>query len=82
MDNEGYIHYSHTAKVFSTDPMVEVAPNAVEIMGSYGYAEVYGMEKIIQISIGANELIRSHAWHRSDLLRWRSRWIRISEIEW
>ena len=49
--------------MFATDAVIEVVPNAVEIMGTYGYAEEYGVEKIIQLSIEADELIRSHAWH-------------------
>jgi len=65
---KGNIHFSHMAKVFATDAAMEVASNAVELMGSYGYAKEYGVEKImrdvkiIQIYIGSNELIRAHAW--------------------
>jgi len=68
MTTKGNIHYSHMAKVFATDAAMEVALNAVELMGSYGYAKEYGVEKImrdvkiIQIYIGSNELIRSRAW--------------------
>jgi butyryl-CoA dehydrogenase len=68
MTTKGNIHYSHMAKVFATDAAMEVASDAVELMGSYGYAKEYGVEKImrdvkiIQIYIGSNELIRSHAW--------------------
>ena len=69
MTTKGNIHYSHMAKVFATDAAMEVSSDAVELMGSYGYAKEYGVEKImrdvkiIQIYIGSNELIRSHAWH-------------------
>jgi alkylation response protein AidB-like acyl-CoA dehydrogenase len=48
---------------------MEVSSDAVELMGSYGYAKEYGVEKImrdvkiIQIYIGSNELIRAHAWN-------------------
>jgi alkylation response protein AidB-like acyl-CoA dehydrogenase len=68
MTTKGNIHYSHMAKVFATDAAMDIASNAVELMGSYGYAKEYGVEKImrdvkiIQIYIGSNELIRSHAW--------------------
>jgi butyryl-CoA dehydrogenase len=68
MTTKGNIHYSHMAKVFATDAAMEVSSDAVELMGSYGYAKEYGVEKImrdvkiIQIYIGSNELIRSHAW--------------------
>lgn len=68
MTTKGNIHYSHMAKVFATDAAMEVASDAVELMGSYGYAKEYGVEKImrdvkiIQIYIGSNEMIRAHAW--------------------
>jgi alkylation response protein AidB-like acyl-CoA dehydrogenase len=68
MTTKGNIHYSHMAKVFATQSAMEVASDAVELMGSYGYAKEYGVEKImrdvkiIQIYIGSNELIRAHAW--------------------
>jgi len=68
MTTKGNIHYSHMAKVFATDAAIEVASDAVELMGSYGYSKEYGVEKImrdvkiIQIYIGSNELIRSHGW--------------------
>lgn len=68
MITKGNIHYSHMAKVFATDAATEVASDAVELMGSYGYAKEYGVEKImrdvkiIQIYIGSNEMIRAHAW--------------------
>ena len=65
---KGNIHYSHMAKVFATQSAMEVSSDAVELMGSYGYAKEYGVEKImrdvkiIQIYIGSNEMIRGHAW--------------------
>ena len=65
---KGNTHYAHMAKVFATDAAMDIASNAVELMGSYGYAKEYGVEKImrdvkiIQIYIGSNELIRAHAW--------------------
>jgi len=68
MTTKGNIHYAHMAKVFATDAAMDVASDAVELMGSYGYAKEYGVEKImrdvkiIQIYIGSNELIRAHAW--------------------
>lgn len=67
-NTKGNIHYSHMAKVFATDAAMEIATNAVELMGSYGYSKEYGVEKImrdvkiIQIYIGSNEMIRAHAW--------------------
>ncbi len=67
-NTRGNIHYSHMAKVFATDAAMEIATNAVELMGSYGYSKEYGVEKImrdvkiIQIYIGSNEMIRAHAW--------------------
>ena len=68
MTTKGNIHYSHMAKVFATDSAMEIATNAVELMGSYGYSKAYATEKImrdvkiIQIYIGSNEMIRAHAW--------------------
>ena len=68
MTTKGNIHYAHMAKVFATDAAMEIATNAVELMGSYGYSKEYGVEKImrdvkiIQIYIGSNEMIRAHAW--------------------
>jgi alkylation response protein AidB-like acyl-CoA dehydrogenase len=68
MTTKGNIHYAHMAKVFATDAAMAVSSDAVELMGSYGYSKEYGVEKImrdvkiIQIYIGSNELIRSHAW--------------------
>ncbi len=65
---KGNAHYAHMAKVFATDAAMDIASNAVELMGSYGYAKEFGVEKImrdvkiIQIYIGSNELIRAHAW--------------------
>jgi len=63
---KGNAHYAHMAKVFATDTAMEVSSNTIELMGSYGYAKDYGVEKImrdvkiIQIYIGSNELIRAH----------------------
>ena len=68
MTTKGNIHYAHMAKVFATDSAMEIATNAVELMGSYGYSKEYATEKImrdvkiIQIYIGSNEMIRAHAW--------------------
>lgn len=68
MTTKGNIHYAHMAKVFATDSAMEIATNAVELMGSYGYSKAYATEKImrdvkiIQIYIGSNEMIRAHAW--------------------
>ena len=68
MTTEGNIHYAHMAKVFATDSAMDIATNAVELMGSYGYSKEYATEKImrdvkiIQIYIGSNEMIRAHAW--------------------
>lgn len=68
MTTKGNIHYAHMAKVFATQSAMEVASDAVELMGSYGYAKEYGVEKImrdvkiIQIYIRSNEMIRAHAW--------------------
>jgi alkylation response protein AidB-like acyl-CoA dehydrogenase len=68
MTAKGNIHYAHMAKVFATDAAMEIATNAVELMGSYGYSKEYATEKImrdvkiIQIYIGSNEMIRAHAW--------------------
>ncbi len=56
------------AKEFATDAAMEIASNAVELMGSYGYSKEYGVQKmmrdvkIIQIYIGSNQMIRAHAW--------------------
>lgn len=67
MTTKGNIHYAHMAKVFATDSAMEIATNAVELMGSYGYSKEYATEKImrdvkiIQIYIGSNEMIRAHA---------------------
>ena len=66
--SKGNIHYAHMAKVFATDAAMEIATDAVELMGSYGYSKEYGVEKImrdvkiIQIYIGSNEMLRAHAW--------------------
>lgn len=68
LTTEGNIHYAHMAKVFATNSAMEIATNAVELMGSYGYSKEYATEKImrdvkiIQIYIGSNEMIRAHAW--------------------
>ena len=68
MTTKGNIHYAHMAKVFATDSAMEIATNAVELMGSYGYSKEYATEKImrdvkiIQIYIGSNEMIGAHAW--------------------
>jgi alkylation response protein AidB-like acyl-CoA dehydrogenase len=68
MTTKGNIHYAHMAKVFATNSAMEIATNAVELMGSYGYSKAYATEKImrdvkiIQIYIGSNEMIRAHAW--------------------
>jgi alkylation response protein AidB-like acyl-CoA dehydrogenase len=68
MTTKGNIHYAHMAKVFATDSAMEIATNAVQLMGSYGYSKEYATEKImrdvkiIQIYIGSNEMIRAHAW--------------------
>ncbi len=68
MTTKGNIHYSHMAKVYATQAAMEIATDAVELMGSYGYSKEYGCEKvmrdvkIIQIYIGSNEMIRAHAW--------------------
>ena len=68
MTTKGNIHYAHMAKVFATDSAMEIATNAVELMGSYGYSKEHATEKImrdvkiIQIYIGSNEMIRAHAW--------------------
>lgn len=56
--------YSTMAKVFASDMAMRVTTNAVQIMGAYGYAREYGVEKtmrdakILQIYIGANEFSR------------------------
>jgi acyl-CoA dehydrogenase len=56
--------WSTMAKVFATDMAMRVTTNAVQIMGAYGYAREYGVEKamrdakILQIYIGANEFAR------------------------
>ena len=52
------------AKVFASDMAMRVTTDAVQIMGAYGYAREYGVEKamrdakILQIYIGANEFSR------------------------
>jgi acyl-CoA dehydrogenase len=56
--------WASMAKVFASDMAMRVTTNAVQIMGAYGYAREYGVEKamrdakIIQIFIGANEFTR------------------------
>lgn len=56
--------WSTMAKVYATDMAMRVTTNAVQLMGSYGYARETGVEKymrdakILQIYIGANELTR------------------------
>jgi acyl-CoA dehydrogenase len=55
MTTKGNIHYSHMAKVFATDAAMEIATNAVELMGSYGYSKEYGVEK----SCGMSKSFRS-----------------------
>jgi alkylation response protein AidB-like acyl-CoA dehydrogenase len=50
--------------VYASDMAMQVTTDAVQIMGSYGYAKEYGVEKamrdakIVQIYIGANEFTR------------------------
>ncbi len=56
--------WASMAKVYASDLAMEVTTDAVQIMGSCGYAREYGVEKymrdnkIIQIYIGANELTK------------------------
>ncbi len=56
--------WSSMAKVYASDISMKVASNAIQVMGSYGYSREVGVEKymrdakIIQIYIGANELLR------------------------
>ena len=56
--------WSTMAKVYASDIAMRVTTNAVQVMGSYGYSREVGVEKymrdakIMQIYIGANELIR------------------------
>lgn len=56
--------WSSMAKVYASDIAMQVTTDAVQIMGSYGYAKEYGVEKamrdakIVQIYIGANEFTR------------------------
>ena len=58
------MQWSTMAKVYGSDVAMRVATNAVQIMGAYGYAKEYGVEKamrdakIVQIYIGANEFTR------------------------
>src|SRR5579875_2521566 len=56
--------WSTMAKVYASDMAMRVTTDAVQIMGAYGYAKEYGVEKamrdakIVQIFIGANEFAR------------------------
>ncbi len=58
------MRWSTMAKVYASDIAMRVTTNAVQIMGAYGYAKEYGVEKamrdakIVQIFIGANEFSR------------------------
>ncbi len=58
------MRWSTMAKVFASDMAMRVTTDAVQIMGAYGYAKEYGVEKamrdakIVQIFIGANEFSR------------------------
>jgi len=58
------MQWSSMAKVYASDMAMQVTTDAVQIMGSYGYAKEYGVEKamrdakIVQIYIGANEFTR------------------------
>jgi alkylation response protein AidB-like acyl-CoA dehydrogenase len=60
------MQWSTMAKVFASEMAMRVTTNAVQIMGSYGYARESGVEKamrdakIVQIYIGANEFCRQH----------------------
>lgn len=61
---EASMKWSSMAKVYASDIAMQVTTDAVQIMGSYGYAKEYGVEKamrdakIVQIYIGANEFTR------------------------
>jgi acyl-CoA dehydrogenase len=58
------MRWSTMAKVYASEMAMRVTTNAVQIMGAYGYAREYGVEKamrdakIVQIFIGANEFSR------------------------
>ncbi|MCL5044605.1 MAG: acyl-CoA dehydrogenase family protein [Deltaproteobacteria bacterium] len=58
------MRWATMAKVFASEMAMRVTTNAVQVMGAYGYAKEYGVEKamrdakIVQIFIGANEFAR------------------------
>lgn len=58
------MQWASMAKVYASEMAMQVTTDAVQIMGSYGYAKEYGVEKamrdakIVQIYIGANEFTR------------------------
>ena len=66
LKNEGkpYSEAAAMAKCFASDVAMEVATDAVQIMGGYGYMKDYPMEKkmrdakILQIYEGTNQIQR------------------------
>jgi alkylation response protein AidB-like acyl-CoA dehydrogenase len=64
MKDPNRARYSNMAKVFSTNMIMEVTSNCVQVMGSYGYSKEYPVEKymrdakIVQIYLGPNEMVQ------------------------